>query len=152
MAHSISAKVYGGPWAMWWEAKNDQANTGWHHEVITVLRPYSTGYYVGESNTVERPANAVEAFSPEKWQRLADLRATYDPEGVFFGFYDGNVANGVQTGMTGPQFNGYSFHIWEGDVDWILADRYPGTFGAGLWYQTGLLHATNGVSQNGTGG
>ncbi|MFY8216350.1 MAG: carbohydrate porin, partial [Chthoniobacterales bacterium] len=32
---------------------------------------------------------------------------------VRYGFYDGNVARGVQTGMTGPQFNGYTFNIWE---------------------------------------
>ncbi len=69
-----------------------------------------------------------------------------------YGFYDGNVARGVQTGMTGPQFNGYYFNIWEAGMDWVLADKYPGNFGAGLWYQTGVLQGTNGISQNGTGG
>ncbi|MEO6846289.1 MAG: carbohydrate porin, partial [Chthoniobacterales bacterium] len=69
-----------------------------------------------------------------------------------YGFYDGNVANNVQTGMTGPQFNGYTFNIWEGGVDWVIADRYPGNFGTGLWYQSGTLQAPNGVTQNGTGG
>jgi len=69
-----------------------------------------------------------------------------------YGFYDGNVARGVQTGMIGPQFNGYYFHIAEAGVDWVIADKYPGNFGTGLWYQTGELSAPNGVSQNGTGG
>lgn len=69
-----------------------------------------------------------------------------------YGFYDGNVARGVQTGMTGPQFNGYTFNIWEAGMDWILADKYPGNFGAGLWYQSGVLEGPNGISQNGTGG
>ena len=68
-----------------------------------------------------------------------------------YGIYDGNVAAGDQTGMMGPQFNGYVFNIWEAGVDWVIADKYPGNFGAGFWYQTGLLHANN-VSQNGTGG
>jgi porin len=69
-----------------------------------------------------------------------------------YGFYDGNVARGVQTGLMGPQFNGYYFNIWEGGADWVLSERYPGQFGAGLWYQTGELGGPKGVSQNGTGG
>ena len=69
-----------------------------------------------------------------------------------YGFYDGNVARGVQTGMTGPHFNGYYFNIWESGVDWVIADKYPGNFGAGLWYQTGVLQGPGDISQNGTGG
>jgi len=78
---------------------------------------------------------------------VAPTKNTY----LRYGFYDGNVANGVQTGMTGPQFNGYTFNIWEGGVDWVIADKYPGNFGAGLWYQSGVLQAGD-ISQNGTGG
>ena len=79
---------------------------------------------------------------------LAPTKNTY----LKYGFYDGNLARGVQTGMTGPQFNGYTMNIWEAGADWIIADKYPGQFGAGLWYQSGLLHARNGATQNGTGG
>lgn len=69
-----------------------------------------------------------------------------------YGFYDGNVARGVQTGMIGPQFNGYYFNIWEAGMDWVIADKYPGSFGAGLWYQTGALQGPNDILENGTGG
>jgi len=69
-----------------------------------------------------------------------------------YGVYDGNVARGAQTGMMGPQFNGYYFHIWEAGLDWILADKYPGNFGAGLWYQTGALSGANAISVDGCGG
>lgn len=69
-----------------------------------------------------------------------------------YGFYDGNVAREVQTGLTGPHFNGYYFHVWEAGADWVIADKYPGQMGAGLWYQTGLLTGPNGASQNGAGG
>lgn len=71
-----------------------------------------------------------------------------------YGVYDGNVARGAQTGMMGPQFNGYWFHIWEAGMDWVIADAYPGNVGAGLWYQTGLLQggANKSVSESGTGG
>lgn len=88
-ALSMSGRVYGGPWTMWWDAKDDQTNAEWHRKLIETLRPHNVGYYIGESNTVDRPATAVEAFAPANWQRLADLRAKYDPDGVFFGYFDG---------------------------------------------------------------
>ncbi|MFZ4780286.1 MAG: carbohydrate porin [Terrimicrobiaceae bacterium] len=34
----------------------------------------------------------------------------------------------------------------------MVADKYPGQMGAGLWYQTGVLQGPNQVSENGTGG
>jgi len=79
---------------------------------------------------------------------IAPTKNTY----LRYGFYDGNVARGVQTGLTGPHFNGYYFNIWEAGVDWVVADKYPGQMGAGLWYQTGVLSGPNGISENGTGG
>lgn len=79
---------------------------------------------------------------------LAPTKNSY----VNYGVYDGNVANGVQTGLTGPHFNGYYFNILEAGVDWVAGGTYPGEFGAGLWYQTGVLQGPRGISENGTGG
>jgi porin len=69
-----------------------------------------------------------------------------------YGFYDGNVARGVQTGMMGPEFNGYYFNIAEAGVDWLLGGKNPGQIAAGAWYQTGTLQGPPGISQTGTGG
>lgn len=88
-ALSASGKIYGGPWTMWWDAADDEANIAWHRKLIETLRPHNAGYYIGESNAVDRPATAAEAFATENWQRLADLRDKYDPDGVFFGYFDG---------------------------------------------------------------
>jgi FAD/FMN-containing dehydrogenase len=88
-AYSMSSRVYGGPWTMWKDAVDDEANIAWHNECTARLRPFNVGYYIGESDTVRRPSNAVQAFSPGNWQRLADLRAKLDPDGVFFGYFDG---------------------------------------------------------------
>ena len=85
----MSSRVYGGPWTMWKDAADDATNSQWHDECIARLRPFNVGYYVGESDTVHRPSNAVESVSPENWKRLADLRDKYDPDGVFFGYFDG---------------------------------------------------------------
>jgi porin len=79
---------------------------------------------------------------------LAPTKNTY----LNYGLYDGNVARGVQTGLTGPHFNGYYFNIVEAGVDWVAAGKYPGEFGVGSWYQTGVLRGPLGISQNGTGG
>ncbi|MCX5516722.1 FAD-linked oxidase [Kaistia algarum] len=89
MALSMHSKVYGGPWTMWWDAKDDAANTEWHQEMITALRPYNLGYYLGESDTAARPDNVVQAFTAEKWRKLCDLRQKYDPDRVFFDYFDG---------------------------------------------------------------
>lgn len=70
-----------------------------------------------------------------------------------YGFFDGSLADGIQTGMTGPHFNGYYLNIWETGFKWRLGPgRLPGKIGAGYWYQTGVLHGPNGISQNGTSG
>ena len=70
-----------------------------------------------------------------------------------YGFYDGNLARGVQTGTTGPHFNGYYFTIAETGFSWLLGeDHLPGKIGAGFWYQTGQLTTRSGISENGTEG
>jgi porin len=57
-----------------------------------------------------------------------------------YGFYDGNVAKQRQTGLEGPHFNGYYFHIGEVGYAYRLgAQRKPGNFGVGVWGQTGKL-------------
>jgi FAD/FMN-containing dehydrogenase len=88
-ALSMSARVYGGPWTMWQNAGDDESNTAWHQECVALMKPHITGYYIGETDPVAFPSEATGAFSPECWKHLADLRAKYDPDGVFFAFFDG---------------------------------------------------------------
>jgi porin len=68
------------------------------------------------------------------------------------GVYDGNLARGVQTGVSPPEFNGYYLNIGEIGTNWVIGDgNHPGQFGIGVWRQTGVLTAA-GISQDGTGG
>jgi porin len=69
-----------------------------------------------------------------------------------YGFFDGNLARGEQTGLVGPSFNGYSFNIWETGASWVIGGKYPGQTGVGMWYQTGVLDGPSNISQDGTGG
>jgi FAD/FMN-containing dehydrogenase len=89
MAYSMSARIYGGPWTMWRDAEDDSENSAWHAECVQRMRPFLCGTYVGESDTAGTPADAVSAFSPASWQRLADLRAKLDPDRVFFDPFEG---------------------------------------------------------------
>jgi porin len=72
---------------------------------------------------------------------------------VNYGVFDGNLARGVQTGEKGPAFNGYYFQIAEAGLAWRLGPNHlPGSAGAGLWHQTGVLQGPPGISEDGASG
>lgn len=68
---------------------------------------------------------------------------------VNIGFFDGNLARGVQTGLTGPHFNGYYFSIIEGGYGWTAPK--PGIVALGAWHQSGRLKSPT-QTQKGTEG
>ncbi len=89
-AFSMSAHYYGGPWTMWTKAEDDEANTRWHEKCLDLLKPFVTGHYIGETDTVKYPDHVKASYTESKWNRLEELRKKYDPDGVFF-----NYSNGV---------------------------------------------------------
>jgi FAD/FMN-containing dehydrogenase len=89
LAYSQAARVYGGPWTMWDKANNDASNIDWHRRCCEILKPFATGRYLGESDIVDDRSRAEEAFSASNWQRLKQLKAKYDPEDLFYGFFGG---------------------------------------------------------------
>ncbi|MGO9604845.1 MAG: FAD-binding oxidoreductase [Candidatus Binataceae bacterium] len=88
-ALSMSARVYGGIWTMWKDARDDAANIEWHRKCCELLKPLACGRYLGESDIIDDRSRAEEAFSLENWKRLQELKAKYDPEGLFHGFFGG---------------------------------------------------------------
>lgn len=69
---------------------------------------------------------------------------------ISYGVYDGNLARGRQTGLRGPEFNGYYFHIGETGYAWLLGNpKMPGKIAVGGWYQSGKLTATPNITQKG---
>ena len=71
---------------------------------------------------------------------------------VEYGFFDGNLAAGRKTGLSGPRFNGYYVHLAEAGAHWKLGpEDKPGKMGIGGWYQTGRLTAPSGI-ENGASG
>jgi porin len=70
-----------------------------------------------------------------------------------YGFFDGNVARGRQTGLEGPHFNGYWLHLAEAGGHWLLGEqKKPGKFGAGVWFQTGNFKTFTGHPFSGAQG
>ncbi|MBS0651011.1 MAG: carbohydrate porin [Verrucomicrobia bacterium] len=76
---------------------------------------------------------------------IAPVKQAY----INIGAYDGNVARGVQTGLTGPHFNGYYFSIIEAGYGWTKSK--PGIAAIGGWYQSGVLKSGS-QKEDGTGG
>jgi len=69
------------------------------------------------------------------------------------GMYDGNLAQGKQTGLTGPDFNGSYFYIGETGLIWLIGqNNLPGTVGIGAWHQSGLIQNSPSLFEQGADG
>ena len=67
----------------WLDPAEAEANIAWARGLWEAMRPYARGTYVnylGVGDTAER---VKDAYSPEKYARLAALKRAYDPENVF---------------------------------------------------------------------
>src|SRR5262249_30760976 len=77
----------------------------------------------------------MQGVIPGYYNSACGVTTTFAPTKAIYlnyGFYDGNRARGVQTGITGPHFNGYYFHIGEiGYAYHAGPDRMPGNVGLG---------------------
>jgi len=89
VALSMDATTYGGCWTIWEKEEHDAENRKWHDEMVDLIKPFTNQHYIGETNIAQEPARVQESFAPKKWDRLEEVRAKYDPEGVFFGFLGG---------------------------------------------------------------
>ena len=91
VALSMDATSYGGSWAIWENAEDDGANRKWQDEVIALMKPFTSQHYIGETDIVQDPSRVQASYSADKWKRLEEVRARYDPQGVFFGYLGGTA-------------------------------------------------------------
>jgi FAD/FMN-containing dehydrogenase len=73
-------------YATWEDPSEDAANVTWLSEHIAGLRPWTVGFYSGESDLLAEPDRPQRCFTPENWQRLRAVKATYDPDNRFFDY------------------------------------------------------------------
>jgi FAD/FMN-containing dehydrogenase len=74
-------------YAVWDDRRSDARCRAWHRGLVAALDPFTTGHYLGESDVAAHPARAARAFPPASWHRISALRQTWDPSGVFQGWF-----------------------------------------------------------------
>ena len=89
IACSAEGNYYGGTWSIWEHAKDDAANLEWQLETQKIMKKHISGYYIGETDYVAERGNVKQAYTTEKFKRLEEIRAKYDPTGVFQSFTGG---------------------------------------------------------------
>lgn len=89
VALSMDGQSYGGSWAIWEKPEDDLKNIKWQDEVIAILKDFTNKHYIGETDIVQDNNRVQKSYSPEKWQKLEEIRAKYDPENLFFGYLGG---------------------------------------------------------------
>ena len=80
---SSIANCYLGCYAIWDKEEYDDINYGWLGETVPIMEPYAKGHYVNEVEPRFNPDRIRQCFSNDAWKRLEQLRAKYDPDGVF---------------------------------------------------------------------
>ncbi len=85
-AYSMDQRTWVLAFAVWEDAREDAANRVWMNGLIEQLEPISTGCFVGEADLTRHDQRATRSFSSANWARLTELRAHWDPDGVFHGF------------------------------------------------------------------
>lgn len=83
VAFSMTGRTLLLCYAIWELSEHDVVNASWHRKTLAALEPYAVGHYVGEADIVANPMRVERSFSLENWQRLQELRRTYDPRGLF---------------------------------------------------------------------
>ena len=59
------------------------AETAWAREFLDALQPHRAGVYVNFLDSDDDPSRVREAYGDATFQRLAEVKAKYDPENVF---------------------------------------------------------------------
>ncbi len=80
---SSIADCYLGCYAIWDKEEDDDINYKWLEDAIPLMEPFAKGHYVNEVEPRFNPDRIRQCFSAEAWSRLEQLRAKYDPDGVF---------------------------------------------------------------------
>jgi FAD/FMN-containing dehydrogenase len=67
----------------WLDPADAEANITWARGLWEAMRPFARGVYVNYLGIGDGPERVREAYSPQKYARLAALKRQYDPENVF---------------------------------------------------------------------
>lgn len=74
---------YVGCFSIWDEEKDDARGFRWLEEATAIVDPRATGHYPNECELRRHPERIRLCYTEANWKRLRELRAKYDPQGVF---------------------------------------------------------------------
>ena len=86
-ALSRMAPAYAGVYSVWRDETADAQAQSWLRETMQPLQRYARGHYINEIDAEARPASIEASFSDAAWKRLAGIRRSEDPGGVFHDFF-----------------------------------------------------------------
>ena len=86
MALSLQSEIYLASYVAWESPDDDARCVAWLESAMTDLEPVTVGQYLGDSDLSRRQ---VRFMSDENFQRLQEIRAERDPEGLFVGYLAG---------------------------------------------------------------
>ncbi|MFJ4846990.1 MULTISPECIES: FAD-binding oxidoreductase [unclassified Streptomyces] len=86
MAFGVLGDAKVAPYAIWDDPSRDEANVRWQREATASVAPLGTGHYIGEADLSADASHARRSYRAADWARLGELRAKYDPDGVFHTF------------------------------------------------------------------
>ena len=82
-ALSLDGKTFIACYAVWDEVSEDDVNANWLQQTMTNFDCNKTGRYIAEADLEAGETGAENCFSPAAWERIARLRAEFDPARIF---------------------------------------------------------------------
>jgi FAD/FMN-containing dehydrogenase len=73
-------------YVIWDDPADDAANRAWLDEVADALLPVTTGHFLSESDIRHAPSRVARSFTYADRDRVEQLRARFDPNGLFHGY------------------------------------------------------------------
>lgn len=84
-AYSMDERTLVMHYAIWKDPAGDGPNRAWIDSMSGLLEPIATGHFISEADLIAHPGRLERCFLPSHWERVRELRARFDPEGLFHG-------------------------------------------------------------------
>jgi FAD/FMN-containing dehydrogenase len=84
MAFSMEGNVYVAAYTIWEHEQDDAEMQDWITAKFRALEPVSKGSYLGDADLTRRSSKFM---ADDNFARLQQLRDLYDPDRLFFDFY-----------------------------------------------------------------
>ena len=91
MAFSLQSEIYCATYVIHDDPARDAELRAWLDSAMADMEPVTAGQYLGDSDFTVRQ---LRFMGDEQWRRLREIRAAYDPKGLFAGYLStGTVTN-----------------------------------------------------------